>query len=78
MLDYCYRLTDIPVNYRQAVDAPDANRWQEVNEQEMKALTDNETFELELHPKDRQIVGTKWVYTVKTNQNSEETYKPDL
>lgn len=42
---------------------------------EMKALTDNETFELVPHPKDRQIVGAKWVYTVKTNQNGEETYK---
>ena len=42
---------------------------------EKKALIDNETFELVPHPKDRQIVGAKWVYTVKTNQNGEETYK---
>ena len=42
---------------------------------EMKALIDNEIFELVPHPKDRQIVGAKWVYTVKTNQNGEETYK---
>jgi hypothetical protein len=75
MLDYCYRLADIPVNYMQAVDAPDANKWQEAMNTEMKALTDNETFELVPHPKDRQIVGAKWVYTIKTNQNGEETYK---
>jgi hypothetical protein len=42
---------------------------------EIKALTDNETFELVPHPKDRQVVGAKWVYTVKTNQNGEDKYK---
>ena len=75
MIDYCYRLTDTPLNYKQAVDAPDANRWQEAMNTEIKALTDNDTFELLPHPKDRQIVGAKWVYTIKTNQNGEETYK---
>ena len=42
---------------------------------EMNALIDNGTFELVPCPKDRQIVGTKWVYTIKTNQNEKETYK---
>ena len=74
-IDYCYRLANIPVSYKQAVDAPDANRWQEAMNTEMKALTDNETFELVPHPKDGQVVGAKWVYTVKTNQNGEEKYK---
>ncbi len=77
MLDYCYRLAGIPINYKQAVDAPDANRWQETMNTEMKALT-HETFELAPHPKDRQIVGAKWVYTVKTNKNSEEHIKLGL
>jgi hypothetical protein len=35
---------------------------------EMKALTENDTFELVPRPKDRQVVGAKWVYTIKTNQ----------
>ena len=41
----------------------------------MKALIDNDTFELVPCPKDRQIVGAKWVYTIKTEQNGAETYK---
>jgi hypothetical protein len=73
-VDYCYRLANIPVSYKQAVDAPDANRWQEAMNIEMKALTDNETFELVPHPKDRQVVGAKWLYTVKENRN----IKPSL
>ena len=78
MLDYCYRLTDTPVTYKQAVDALEANRWQEAMNVEIKALTDNDTFDLVPHCKDRQIVGAKWAYTIETNQNGEETYKLDL
>ena len=40
-----------------------------------EALIDNDTFELVPCPKDRQIVGAKWVYTIKTDQNEKETYK---
>lgn len=68
-VDYCYRLANIPLSHKQAIATPDADRWQETMNTEMKALTDNETFELVPHRKDRQIVGTKGVYTVKTNQN---------
>ena len=42
---------------------------------EMNALIDNDTFELVPCPKDRQIVGAKWVYTIKTDQNEKESYK---
>jgi hypothetical protein len=33
------------------------------------------THELVPCPTDRQIVGAKWVYTIKTDQNENETYK---
>ena len=39
------------------------------------ALIDNDTFELVPCPKGGQIVGAKWVYTIKTDQNEKETYK---
>jgi hypothetical protein len=46
---------------------------------EVSALNDNNTFELVLWlvppPKDRQIVGGRWVYAVKIGQNGEETHK---
>ena len=41
----------------------------------MNALIDNDTFELVPCPKDRQIGGAKWVYTIKTDQNEKESYK---
>ena len=74
-VDYCYKVANIPDCYKQALTLPEANKWQEAMEVEMRALTDNNTFELVPRPEDRQIVGAKWVYTIKTNQDGEETYK---
>ena len=74
-VDYCYKIANIPECYKQALEMPEANKWQEAMEVEMRALTDNNTFELVPRPKDRQVVGAKWVYTIKTNQDGEETYK---
>ena len=42
---------------------------------EMNALTGNDTFELVPQPKDREVVGAKWVYAIKTDQNGTEKYK---
>ena len=74
-VDYCYRLESVPVNYKQALEAHDAFKWQEAMDTEMNALTDNDTFELVPQPKDREVVGAKWVYAIKTDQNGTEKYK---
>ena len=74
-IDYCYKLANIPLDHQQAIESPKASKWQEAMNTEMNALKDNDTFELVPGPKDRQIVGAKWVYTIKTDQNEKETYK---
>ena len=62
-IDCCYKLANIPADYQQAIESPEANKWQEAMDAEINALIDNDTFELVPCPKDRQIVGAKWVYT---------------
>ena len=39
------------------------------------ALNNNDTYDLVTPPKYRQIVGGKWVYTMKNGPNGEETHK---
>jgi hypothetical protein len=39
------------------------------------SLVSNETFTLTMVPPNREIVGGKWVYTIKSGPNNEETYK---
>ncbi|CAB4030147.1 uncharacterized protein K02A2.6-like, partial [Paramuricea clavata] len=74
-IDYCYRMNDIPACYLQAVNSPDSARWKKAMDEEFDSLVSNETFTLTMVPPNREIVGGKWVYTIKSGPNDEETYK---
>ena len=41
----------------------------------IKALEENDTFELVSLPESREIVGSWWVYTVKTGPKKAKTFK---
>ena len=42
---------------------------------EKDSLLGNDTFVLTPIPQDRELVGGKWVYTIKTGPDDQETYK---
>ena len=56
-VDYCYRITDIPRTYDEAVSSPDAAYWRKAMGEEMKALEENDTYELVPLPDGRSPVG---------------------
>lgn len=63
-------------NYREAIQKP---KWQEAMAQELKALEDNETWDVALPPKGNKVMGCKWVYKVKYKALGEvEKYKVRL
>ena len=74
-VDYCYRVTDVPENYENAISSPKAEQWQKAMDEEMNALVDNDTFKLTPIPEGRSVVGGKWVYTIKVDSNKEEKFK---
>ena len=74
-VDYCYRVGVCPKTYTEAIKSENSVKWQEAMEEEMKSLNENETFTLTNLPKDRKVVGGKWVYTIKETANGDETYK---
>ena len=43
--------------------------------EEMRSFDENDTYELTTMPKDKSIIGGRWVYTVKEGPNNEETFK---
>ena len=43
--------------------------------EEMKALEENETYELVTLPESRKAIGGRWVYTLKTDKENKNTYK---
>ena len=62
-----------PVSYEEA--AKDAN-WHAPMEEEMRALVENENWDLVDAPKGVKPIGCRWVYKVKYNiDNSINKYK---
>ena len=64
--DYCY-LLNLPTNYAEAVKGEDAEKWKHAMDEEMNSLKSNNTFTVTELPKEKTVVGEKWVYTVKGN-----------
>ena len=64
---------------KEALDSPQKAEWEEAMAKEMHSLQDNDVWELVEPPKDRKIVGSKWVFKVKTNEDGKvERYKARL
>ena len=74
-VDYYYRMYDIPASYSKAVNSPQVTEWKTAMDEEFNSLIENETFILTPISQNREIVGGKWVYTIKSDPNNEETFK---
>ena len=71
-VDYCYKMSEIPQSYQEAISSPRSHEWQKAMEGKMHALRENDTFELTTMPKDKNAVGGRWVYAIKTGPNGEK------
>ena len=60
-------------------DAIGDAKWEKAMDEEMAALDANETWDLVLLPKGKNVIGCKWVYKVKHNADgSISRYKARL
>lgn len=61
----------IPESFEEAIISPQASKWYEAMNQELKNHEARDTWEVaELLP-DSQAMGCKWVYALKTNPDNE-------
>jgi len=74
-VNYCYKISDIPKSYSEAMSSNEADDWHKAMNDEMTALKDNETYELTKRPKDKNVIGGRWVFAVKSGPNGEEQFK---
>ena len=76
-LDFCYlsSATNVPQTYQDAMSSPHSHEWQSAMNEEISALKENDTYEVVPLPPGQQLVGGRWVYAVKTDQNGESKYK---
>ena len=74
-IDFCYRRTNTPQLYQDAISFPDYSDWKDAVDKEFNALWENETFELTSLSEGQTSVGGKRVYAIKPGPNGEEQYK---
>ena len=73
--DCCYMTSVFPTTYNEAMKSKDSQRWHEAMCEEMESLTENQTYSLTKLPEGKNLVGARWVYTVKENEKGEQRYK---
>ena len=67
---YGYRVTVAdtsgdPTSIKEALTSPDKAHWTNAMEKEMESLQTNKVWDLVELPKDRRVVGSKWVFKTK-------------
>lgn len=68
-------IIEVPKRVQEALED---KKWREVVMEDMKALEKNGTWELVSLPKEKTIVGCKWVFTVKNADGTVGRYKARL
>ena len=68
---FCAAELEEPKTLREARKRPDAGKWLAAAQEEMGSLIEHETWSLTKLPTGRKIVGSKWVFKVKLDENGE-------
>ena len=83
--DECYLANDItadinePINIDEAFSGEHSKEWKQATDSEFKSLIENDTWELVPMPEGKNIVGNKWVFKVKRDENGDvQRYKARL
>lgn len=58
-----------PSNYNEAISCQEKDNWMLAMEEEIESLIKNKTWTLVNLPKDKNLIGCKWVYKLKTDIN---------
>ena len=61
---------DEPTNYKEAMVSPDSAKWLEAMKSQMGSMYENKVWTLVDLPDDRQSIENKWIFSKKTDANS--------
>ena len=76
-IDYCFSASSmqIPKTYKQAMSGPQAEKWKAAMDSEVNSLKSNKTYSLVPPPKDKKVIGGRWVYSIKQNPDGTDLFK---
>lgn len=72
-------MEDDPINFRQAMESSNSQKWIDAMYEEMRSMKDNEVWDLVSLPEGVKPIGCKWIF--KTKRDSKgivERYKARL
>ena len=73
---FCFRASvTVPKTYKQAMSSDESDKWKVAMDEEISSLHKNNTYTLVPYPNEKQIVGGRWVYSVKVEPSGKERYK---
>ena len=67
----CAAELDEPKTMNEARKRPDAKKWLQAAQDEMNSLLEHDTWSLTKPPPGRKIIGSKWVFKIKHDENGE-------
>ena len=65
----------IPTNYTEAINSEDSVYWVSAMQKEFDFFVENNTFEWQKAPRDKNIVSRRWLYTIKSRHVGSYAYK---
>ena len=70
---------DDPSSFREAMEGPDSEKWQEAMREEMQSMSDNQVWELVDPNPGLRTIGCKWIFKIKMDMEGKPlTYKARL
>lgn len=60
----------MPNDNRETLTSPKSEKWQSAMKDELNIMYKRQVWTLVLLPKNKKILGNKWVYTVKKDENN--------
>ena len=74
-----FQMGDDPTSFEEAMRSAHSSKWLESMKDEMRSMSTNGIWDLEIIPKGAKTVGCKWVYKTKLDsQGNIERYKARL
>lgn len=68
----------LPSDYKEVMVSEGKSKWEAAMRDEMRSLHENETWVLVDAPRDRKVIGNRWVFTKKVDTDGSERYKARL
>jgi hypothetical protein len=73
------KMGDDPTSFEEAMRSDHSSKWLKAMEDEMKSMSTNKVWDLEIIPKRAKTVGCKWIYKTKyDSQGNVERFKARL